>query len=85
MNDSLTADGFDSAFMGYIDRCGQPKVAIYDKDAVLEILMDRGGMTPDEALEYFDYNIQGAWIGDGTPGFIETCKIGVFREICKDE
>ena len=27
-------------------------------------------MTEEEALEYFDYNVQGAWVGEGTPIFV---------------
>lgn len=29
-------------------------------------------MTEEEAMEYFEYNIIGAYVGDKTPEFIET-------------
>ena len=29
-------------------------------------------MTYEEAIEYFDYNILGAWMGEYTPVFIQT-------------
>lgn len=35
-------------------------------DAILAILMERG-LELEEAREYLDHNIAGAWIGDGTP------------------
>ena len=27
-------------------------------------------MTEEEAYEYYNYNMLGAWVGDGTPAFI---------------
>ena len=38
---------------------------------VLKILQERDGMCPDEALEFFHYNIIGAWVGDKTPLFVK--------------
>ena len=42
---------------------------VYSHSRCIEILM-REGMTEEEALEYFDYNVQGAWVGEGTPIFV---------------
>lgn len=39
---SLTADGFDGAFIGWFERCGHPKVAVYDYDKCVRILMKDG-------------------------------------------
>jgi len=65
----LTLDGFDEAFvgvqMGFESQCK----AIYDLDKVIEILCR--DMTHDEALEYFDFNIIGAYVGPATPTFIK--------------
>ena len=36
-------------------------------DRVIEILMDRDGMSNDEAIEFFTFNIEGAWVGELTP------------------
>ena len=33
--------------------------------------MVKDGMTRDEAEEYFDFNTQGAWVGEQTPGYLE--------------
>ena len=41
---------------------------MYDKQRVIEKLMKV--MTDEEAYEFFEYNQLGAWMGDGTPGFI---------------
>ena len=63
----LLADGLDAAFVGIGSRCSKPDVAVYDVEVVLKILMERDGMTWTEAAEHFDYNIGGAWHGEGTP------------------
>jgi len=59
---------FDSAIIGVADRIGMETVVAYDKDAIMLILMR--DMTEEDALEYFDYNIVGAYVGDKTPVFI---------------
>jgi len=62
-----TADGLEKALVGVGRRCGHPPVAVYDVSKVLEILMDAGGMTDEEAIEFFEYNIEGSWVGETTP------------------
>lgn len=59
---------FDSAIIGVADRISMETVVTYDKEAILEILMR--DMTKEDALEYFEYNIVGAYVGDKTPVFI---------------
>lgn len=65
----MTCDGFEDAFVGVAMRFGQQVVALYDKEKMLQIMMERDEMTYEQALEFFDYNIQGAWVGEGTPAF----------------
>jgi len=36
-------------------------------DQVIEILMDRDGMSNDEAIDFFTCNVEGAWFGELTP------------------
>ena len=43
-------DGFDECIAGVVQRFGQPTLVCYDKEKVLEQLMD-DGMTDEEALE----------------------------------
>jgi len=62
-----TALGLDDAIIGVGVRCGQPAVVIYAIDRVIEILMDRDGMTNEEAIEHFNFNIEGSWVGKTTP------------------
>jgi len=62
-------DGFDDCIAGVVERIGQPPIICYDRDKVLNKLMSQD-MDYEEAVEYFEYNQQGAWMGEGTPCFI---------------
>ena len=65
----LLADGLENAFMG-IGRQFTHPVAIYSYKKTIKILM-RQGMDREGAIEYFDYNIAGAFVGDQTPVFLQ--------------
>ena len=66
----LSEAEFDEAILGVAERIGQEPVVAYDTTKVVEILSR--SMSVDEAYEYFDYNILGAYVGDKTPLFITT-------------
>ena len=66
----LVADGFDDCILGIAKRVGQPLIVIYDTEACVDLLVRRDGMTEDEALEYFQFNVEQAWVGEGTPCFL---------------
>jgi hypothetical protein len=62
-DDILKADGLDDAIIGIeVSSCR----LIYSKSKVIDILVSEG-MTEQEALEHYDYNIEGAYVGDKTP------------------
>ena len=63
------ADGFDEAVIGIAERCGSEQVIAYDAEKCLDILMAQG-MEEHEAIDYFNYNVAGAHVGDRTPVFI---------------
>ena len=44
-------------------------VALYDQAKVLEVYRKRDGMTHEGAIEFFEFNTVGAWMGEGTPVF----------------
>jgi hypothetical protein len=67
--EALTADGFDEALIGICNRYGQPAIAAYDEDKCIEILMTRDGMSQEEAREFFEFNVIGAFVGENTPCF----------------
>ena len=70
--EALLCDGFDEAIIGMAERINLGPVVAYDVEKMLQIMIERDGMTYEEALEFFDYNIKGAWMGDFTPIFIYT-------------
>lgn len=65
----LLADGLESAFIGIGRQFNHP-VAIYSYKKVIKALI-RQGMDREGAIEYFDYNIGGAFVGDQTPVFLQ--------------
>lgn len=76
--EARTADGFDEALVGIAELFsaeGRVHLAAYDTGKVIEILM-RGdeadeGMDYESAVEHFNFNIAGAYVGPGTPVFID--------------
>ena len=66
----LKADGFDEAIIGIAQRAGHGDLVAYDEAKCIEILAR--DMSYEEAREYFEFNVLGAWVGDGTPIFIDT-------------
>ena len=76
----LLADGFEGAFIGVATRCGQPTLAIYNKNMCLQILID-DGMDMDEAIDYFEYNTEGAWAGEETPLFLNPMSLKDYVEL----
>jgi len=69
MSGTLVADGFDEAIIG-IGRQFNTEVVIYDEDKCLEILVLRDQMTPEEAEEFFEFNVVGAYVGEHTPIYV---------------
>ena len=63
----LKWDGFDSAIIGVGERNNTDSMIVYDYDKMINILVTRDSMTHEEAEEYLDFNVIGAWIGDTTP------------------
>ena len=76
MDKILLADGFEEAFMGVVESFGNEPKACYNYDACINILMVDGGfpsqtgMTYGEAVEYLEFNVTQAYVGEHTPAFI---------------
>ena len=64
---TLLMDGFEEAFIGFSRRINDPLLAVYSWEKMVNVLMERDGMTYDDATEYIDFNCIGAWVGDQTP------------------
>ena len=69
--EALVADGFDDAIIGVAERCSQDPLVVYSINACIDILISRG-MSEEDALDYFNFNVVGAWMGEGTPLFMWT-------------
>lgn len=64
----LLADGFESALLGYVEIFNKI-VALYDREKCINILIKRDKMAYEDAVEFFDYNVTGAYVGEYTPAF----------------
>jgi hypothetical protein len=67
----LFADGLDAAIVGVLLSEDAPRV-VYSIPRVIEIFC-RMGMTSDEALDFFEYNVVGSYVGEQTPLFVDRC------------
>lgn len=65
----LLADGFDDALIGFAGVNGE-MVAVYDYDKIVDILIHRDEMEPEDAREYADFNVRDAYVGPKTPIFM---------------
>ena len=67
----LLMDGFDDCIVGIASRFGSENFVIYDYYKVIAKNMSHG-MTEEEAVEYFQFNQECAYVGEYTPGFAVT-------------
>lgn len=58
----LKADGFDDAIIGVDETTMR---LIYSVSKCINILMQN--MNEEDALEYFNYNVSGSFVGEKTP------------------
>ena len=63
-------DGHDKAIVGVVHCFGRQPVLAYSVKIICEILVERDGMSVDEAYEFFQYNIMGSYNGEGMPVFL---------------
>lgn len=65
-SEGLRMDGFDDCIIGVAERCSKQPLLVYDREKIVESLM-KDGITYEEAQEHIDFNMAGAWMGEGTP------------------
>jgi len=68
-------EGFDECVIGVANIWRDQitvEVLVYSADAMIEILRLNDGMSEEEALEYFKFKIEGAYIGIDTPVLVFT-------------
>ena len=71
--DALAADGLDDAIIGYGQQFPKEPLLVYDYDKCVEIFMGQG-MSHEEAIEWLEFNVINAYMGEGTPIFIRSVK-----------
>jgi hypothetical protein len=69
--EALLADGFEDAYLGYTINHHHAMVATYDYDKCVAVLVERDGMTDEEAEEFLSFNTLDAYVGENGPLFIK--------------
>ena len=65
--------------MGVGERFGGPPMAVLDVEKMFT-KMEREGMTREEAIEYFEFNILGAHVGEQNPVYMHIPNFKVEKE-----
>jgi hypothetical protein len=64
----IKADGFDEAAIGTAYVRGHD-VLVYSVERCLDVLVQQG-MSREDAVDYFEFNVGGAYVGEETPIFV---------------
>ena len=64
----LTADGFDGAIVGVDPNTMR---LVYNRDYMVRTLIMKDKMTRDESIEFLEFNVFSAHMGEKTPIYIE--------------
>ncbi len=65
--EALVIDGYDDCIIGIVQLFNK-RIVLYDQMKVIAKLV-AGGLDEAEAVEWYEFNIIGAYMGEGTPGF----------------
>ncbi len=82
----LKADGFDDCILGIAEVWDGNKRfhrIVYDALKMVEVLMDRDGMSHTEAIEYFEFNIDSAYHGQETPIYMFRSNLETIEEMAE--
>lgn len=60
---------FDQAIVGAVETIAQATRLCYDRNKILDLLQKQG-MSYEDALKHFEFNILGGYIGETTPVFL---------------
>lgn len=70
VNAILLTEEFDDAIIG-IQQKDDYVVAVYSESKMIELLMDHLDTDRDGAVDYYSFNIENSFLGEGTPLFID--------------
>jgi len=80
----IKVEGYDDCILGIAEVWdGNERVhrIVYDALRIVDVLMNRDGMDQDEAIEYFEFNIDGAYVGKNTPIFVFQSDLEMIEEM----
>ena len=67
---ALIMDDYDDCVIGVLERYGMENIVLYDKEKVIQKLIDDGCDSYEGAVGFYEFNQLGGWHGDKTPGFL---------------
>lgn len=68
--EAILAVGFEKALLGLAHRCGKPPLAAYSVKRCIDIIMAEHGVRYEDAIQIFEFNVAGAWVGEQTPVWV---------------
>ena len=75
--EAICYDGMDEALIGIYrgdlarQNMQERSIAVYSYVKFIEVYIKRDGMSEEEAIEFFDYNVAGGYIGNYQPLIID--------------
>tara|TARA_Y100000296_G_C4959434_1_gene150217 strand:+ start:53 stop:343 length:291 start_codon:yes stop_codon:yes gene_type:complete len=68
----LAEEYYDKCILGVVEMFGKSPVVCYDKQLLLDTMVEQGMKSLEEVLEYFDFNVLGSYMGESTPVFLDS-------------
>lgn len=72
MSELLQADGFEDALLGLGRKKGSEDSLVYSYEKCVDVLIEKQGMSYEDAIEWMEYNVVDAYVGPTTPIFVHT-------------
>jgi hypothetical protein len=70
-NEMLFLNDYNAnSLVGVCFRDGKKVVSVYDDYLCIQSLVESDGMEDEDAIEYFEYNTRGSYVGENTPAFL---------------
>lgn len=66
--EAFVMEEYESALVGLVRMWNGPVVAAYSAEKIIDMLAVEMGH--DNAVDYFHFNIEGAYVGENTPLFV---------------
>ena len=77
----LSADGFEDCVLGVAyDKTISTHRLVYSRSACIDVLIKRDKMTFEEAEEFFDFNVEGSYVGEATPIWVDDVMFDIETE-----